>query len=255
MMDKNGFVLTKEAIARRDLFGDSKKPHIRPFSMEDLWIFWAAYCEGSFPQLPSELSKEVFYRWMLDVLAKYSSVWLVEDDNKRFRDGRGVVCFIAMTSDGWKHEPHIEFFKWATKENILRVNVRFFNWVRNNKHIGVCVVKCLEEARKIFDTVRKKYGLLTYVGKICGGNQNGDEFIFSTRGKFGFEGRTNGTGNAVRPDGAESAATDAATTPPDASTTTSDGTTTDATTSPSASSATSTAGDGATDSTTTSGTA
>lgn len=152
--------------------------------MDDLWVFWAAYREGSFKQLPAGIEKDAFYKWMLEVLSKYSYVLVIEDDNKAFKGKRGIIAFVAVTSNGWRIEPHVEVFKWATKLNVLRGNVRFFNWIRQNKEVGVCVVKSLKETANLFHHVRK-YGVLNFVGKIPGGDPlgRGDEHVFSIRGK------------------------------------------------------------------------
>jgi len=153
--------------------------------MDDLWVFWAAYCENSFPNLAAGLDKDTFYKWLLETLSKYEQVLVVEDDNRRFRTRRGVVCVIAIDVKGCRIEPHVDFFKWATTANMLRVNVRFFNWVRYNKQIGVCVVRSLKNTANLFHHV-KKYGVLNFVGKIPGGDPHGrgDEYVFSVRGKF-----------------------------------------------------------------------
>ena len=165
---------------RRTLFKKSK-PFIRQFEQSDMWILWAAYKEGSFPLMP-EMGKEEFYATIRARMGNYNALMLVEDECKKFRDGRGPVCIIGANTDGWKVEPHVEFFKWATKQNILRVNVRFFNWIRQNKEIGVCIVRSLESSANLFNHVRS-YGVLYYVGRIPGGDRRGDEFIYSIRGK------------------------------------------------------------------------
>jgi len=171
---------------KKRLFRKSK-PFIRPFSMDDLWVFWAAYKEGSF-DIPADMEKDAFYDRMLNDLSKYSSTLVVEDYNRRFKGKRGVICVISIDSAGTRIEPQVQFFKWATKSNILRANVRFFNWVRYSKQVGVCVVRCLRGTANLFHHV-KNYGVIYYVGKIVGGDPQGrgDEFIFSTRGKFGQE--------------------------------------------------------------------
>jgi hypothetical protein len=172
---------TGTVLKRRILFKKSK-PFIRRFELSDMWILWAAYKEGSFPVMPEGMEKEAFYTEIRQRLNSYHQLMLVEDDCKKFKDGRGPVCLIGARTDGWKIEPHVEFFKWASKQNILRVNVRFFNWIRQNKEIGVCIVRSLKHTTNLFHHVRE-YGVLNFVGKIPGGDSRGDEYIFSIRGK------------------------------------------------------------------------
>lgn len=174
-------IATGTVLKRRILFKKSK-PFIRPFEQKDMWILWAAYKEGSFPVMQQDLEKDIFFQEITKQLLSYHTLMLVDDDCKRFKEGRGPVCLIVSRTDGWKIEPHVEFFKWANKQNILRVNVRFFNWIRQNKEIGVCIVRSLKNTVNLFHHVRE-YGVLNFVGKIPGGDRRGDEYLFSIRGK------------------------------------------------------------------------
>lgn len=171
-------------IKRRRLFKKSK-PFIRPFEKADMWVLWAAYKEGSF-DLPPNMTKEVLYGHMMKALGGYTSLMLVEDFNKRFKDQRGAVCLITVMSDGWKMEPFAHWFSWATKLNILRANVRFLKWIMHSKEVGVCVFQATEQTVNLYMHVRR-YGVLNYVGKIPGGARNGNLYAFSIRGKL--EGR------------------------------------------------------------------
>lgn len=168
-------------LKRRILFKKSK-PFIRPFETSDMWILWAAYKEGSFKDIKTDMSRDEFYEFIRNALSSFQTLFLVDDACKKFKEKRGPVCFIAARTDGWRIEPHVEFFSWANKQNILRVNVRFFNWIRQNKDVGVCIVRSLKNTANLFHHVRE-YGVLNFVGKIPGGDKRGDEYIFSIRGK------------------------------------------------------------------------
>jgi len=170
---------------KKKLLFKHSKPLVRPFTDADLWVFWAAYKEGSFDGVPTDIDKETFYANTLESMKNYASILVIEDNNKRFKNGRGVVCFVTIKQEGCRIEPHVEFFKWATTKNILRSTVRFFNWIRYNRQIGACVVRCLSDTVNLFHRA-KYYGVLFYVGKIVGGSPSGDgdEYIFSTKGKF-----------------------------------------------------------------------
>jgi hypothetical protein len=160
---------------------------IRPFTIDDLWVFWAAYCENSFPVIPAGRSREEVDLLVLEYLAKNDSNLLIEDSNRRFKSGRGPVGVIMVHRDGTVIEPTAVFFKWATALNCLRAGVRFFMWIGYNRQTSACVVKCYDNAVNLLHRV-KDYGVLLYVGKIRGGNPNGkgDQYVFSTRGKFGI---------------------------------------------------------------------
>lgn len=182
----NGINLgTSEVVLKRRRLFRKSKPFIRPFEKADMWVLWAAYKEGSF-DLPPNMTKEVLYAHMMKALGGYSSLMLVEDYNKRFKDQRGAVCLITVMSDGWKMEPYAHWFSWATKLNILRANVRFLKWIMHSKEVGVCVFQATEKTVNLYMHVRR-YGVLNYVGKIPGGTRYGNSYEFSLRGKL--EGR------------------------------------------------------------------
>ena len=79
---------TSETYRKRKTLFRKSKPFIRPFSMDDLWVFWAGYKEGSFPALQPDLSKEDFYAWLLGAMGKHNKVLVVEDGNKMFKAKR-----------------------------------------------------------------------------------------------------------------------------------------------------------------------
>jgi hypothetical protein len=116
-------------------------------------------------------------------MSGYGGNLLIEDYNPRFKDKRGAIGLVSIRSEGSRIEPTAVFFKWATKSNVLRASVRFFNWVRYRKEVGVCVVTCLKGGANLLHHV-KGYGVLHYVGKIVGGDPRGggNEYLFSVQG-------------------------------------------------------------------------
>jgi len=196
-------------LRKRKILFRKSKPFIRPLSVDDLWVFWAAYKEGSFENAPTDLGKEDFYSWALEALKLHTSTLVVEDMNARFKNRRGLVCFISLDVVGSRIEPTFKFFKWATKANLLRASVQFFNWIRYNKQVGVCVAKSLKGTSTLFHHV-KRYGVLNFIGRIPGGDPlgRGDEYIFSVKG--GYRRRANGAvsaSNSVSPDASGSGST------------------------------------------------
>lgn len=182
-------LIIPETVRRRKRLFRKSKPLIRPLTEADLWVLWAAYNEGSFTKFEAGLDKDNFIQQMLASLVTNSSTLLVEDDNKRFKTHRGPVCLIEVKTDDRRIEPKFTYFQWATKINVLRTSVRFFNWVRYNRLVAVCVVRCLADMSNLYHHVRK-YGVLNFVGKIPGGDPHGrgDEHLFSIRGKWGVDG-------------------------------------------------------------------
>lgn len=144
------------------------------------WL-WAAYKAGSF-KIPLDLDQQTFANEIKRRLGAENFV--VDDDNGKFKSGRGPVALICVAGDGWRYEPVIIFFKWATKRNMLRVSVSFFHKSSLSSKVGVCVVRW---GKSVLLDHLKKYGVLFPRGKIPMGTQNGDEHIYSVLGRKGSE--------------------------------------------------------------------
>ena len=174
---------------RSRLLGKSK-PNMRPAILvredgygEDMGVLWAAYRAGSFPLIDQNLDMAAFAKLMIATAATLHEMAIVEDDCKTYPSGRGPVAVIGIRSDGWKHEPHIDYFKWATPRIILRVSVQFFQMARHSREVGVCVVRSLKATSNLFLRISKDYGVLNFVGRIPHGTPRGDEWVFSTMGR------------------------------------------------------------------------
>lgn len=170
----------------------SSKPFIRPAMLvqeggfgDDMGILWAAYKAGSFPLINSGMEMPDFAKAMIAIALTLHEMAIVEDDNKSFQSGRGPVAIIGIRSDGWRHEPHVDYFKWATKRNILRVTIQFLQMARYSKEVGVLIVRSLKDTSGLFMRAAKDYGVLNFVGRVPHGTPRGDEYLFSTMGKKG----------------------------------------------------------------------
>ena len=181
--------------ARERLFRTSK-PYIRPISIlkedghfgHDMGVLWAAYLKGSFQNL-GELTQEVFAEKVIEYLQKFDFAWMCEDVNAKFRDGRGPVGLIVGRFDGWALEPHWMPFAWASARNRLRTAVSFFQMARYEKGVGVLTVYSGEENVTFFHKLKRRYGVLYYIGKFPRGDHGEDRYIFYARGKDFFKGR------------------------------------------------------------------
>ena len=146
-------------------------------------ILWAAYKAGSFPMIAQELEMGDFAKAIIAIAITQHEMAVVEDDSKTYQSGRGPVAIIGIRSDGWRHEPHVDYFKWATKRNILRVTIQFLQMARYSKEVGVVMVHSPKETSNLFMRAAKDYGVLNFVGRVPHGTPRGDEYIFSTIGK------------------------------------------------------------------------
>lgn len=177
----------KANVAR--LFRKSK-PLIRPARLfseagygDDMAILWAAYALGSFPLLENQaMTPDQFGQAIAALCTGMTEALMVEDDNARYASGRGPVAFIGVRADGWRYEPHVDYFRWATRRNILRTTVGFLRFMRYHKQVGVCIVRCLDPHVALFRRATA-YTLLNYLGRIVNGTPRGDEHVFTVAGK------------------------------------------------------------------------
>ncbi len=167
-----------------------KRPNVRPLEIlndggysKDIKILWVGHRHSPFLGLPTDIPQDQF---VMEVLksANQAEFYVVDDDNNEY-DGRGIIALIAVKNDGWKVEPHVEFFPWATNRNVLRTCVAFFQMIRNSRKVGVCVIKSLRGSVNLFNHCIKYFppGVLWKVGKIPNGDQRGDEYLYSIKGR------------------------------------------------------------------------
>ena len=165
---------------RKRLFRKSK-PFVRPFDKGDLGVLWAAYQHGGFA-IKAGLSQDEFTAEMAKLLSPFPLLWVVEDDSRQFKKGRGQIALVGLRSDGWTFEPHAFVFPWARRGNVLRATVNFFHMMWSKKEVGVCLVRCGQEQAGFLNHM-KKYGVLYQRGRIPMGSPKGDVWIFSINGK------------------------------------------------------------------------
>ena len=128
----------------------------------DMAILWAAHKAGTFGL--GEIEQDKFADVMLEIIAQYDSAWVVDDRNDVYPAGRGPVAVILVKSDGFIIRPIVDYFKWATRRNMLRATVAFFNWVRYSKDVSLCVFSALAEDKNLFWKMRDYGIMVTYVG-------------------------------------------------------------------------------------------
>ena len=173
---------------RRDRLFKSGRPHIRPLEVydgdkyhQDLALLWVAYQKNPFQWLDKGLNQNQFAK-AVEEIYRSEDLMVSEDNNRQFKDKKGVVALFSIRTDGWKYEPHVQFMPWATKKNILKATVAFLQYVRYSKKVGCIVVYSLENSLPLFDKCCE-YGVLHRVGPIPNGDPRGDEWVFTIRGK------------------------------------------------------------------------
>jgi hypothetical protein len=145
----------------------------------DIAICWVAHSKEPFFAI-SATDQDGFAVELAGV-TKTATLLMAEDSNPYYESGEGPVALVSVHTDGWKVEPHCEFFPWATAKNKLRVFVAFFQMARYKK-IGACVASSLDDSKPLFDKT-SSYGVLHFVGKIPNGDPRGDLYLYSVRGK------------------------------------------------------------------------
>jgi len=170
----------QQSLARKRLF-KSGKPRLRLIERSDLWILWAGYDLGAFEVLPRGLSKQDFAEQINKLLLVFHSTWLIEDDTKWFKSGRGPIGLMTISTNSWRVDPLFQFFRWATPKSILKAYVMVMQKIRHDKSVGICEVRVPEKYKHIPRHMRT-YGPLMYVGKIPGGLPDGDIWLHCLRG-------------------------------------------------------------------------
>lgn len=163
------------------------RPIIRPLGFieggeysKDIKILWVAHTQKPWAFMPKGVTQEEFIARIVE-LSEHAGLCIADDVNASYKDGKGPVAIFWIFDNGWKAEPHAEYFPWSTTRNILRVTVSFLHMMKYKK-IGVCVVLALKSSVPLFDKC-VEYGVLFRSGMIAGGDPRGDEYIYSIRGK------------------------------------------------------------------------
>lgn len=176
---------------RRERLFERTNPRVRPLEFaKDAWVLYAAYDLASFPALKPDANKpgvfkghEEFFEYFKRFAAGKSRLLVVEEDHKYFRDKRGPVALVSVDNYGWRIEPQIDFFHWATPRERLAAAVCVLNVIRYSKEVGACVVRVGEKDEGFCQHLRDQYGLLQFVGKVDYGRPDGDEFQYCVRMK------------------------------------------------------------------------
>lgn len=143
----------------------------RPLN-NDQELLWEAYLDKSF-KMPDGLSKIAFLS-IFDKILRSKSEWIIIE-NKR------PIALIGASFDGWRYEPHVEFFAWATNREILTSLCEYLSKLSKLDTVGVAVVRALPSSKNLFDHVCKR-GLLKYIGCMPKGDYRGHEHIYAVEG-------------------------------------------------------------------------
>jgi len=175
---------TSKPKAARDRLFRHGRPNIRPLDIndnglvgKDMAILWAA--REAFTL--EESDQEEFTRVFLDYLGQFYAVWIVDDKNYHYPDGFGATGLIVSTFNGWSLTPKFIAFPWATDKNRLKAVVAFMQMARYEKGIGM--LNLSTTAPGFFQHIRKRYGVMYYVGKVPRGERGTDAYLFYGRGK------------------------------------------------------------------------
>lgn len=179
----------KDFRQRRERLYKRTNPRVRPFDFaRDAWVMWGAYDLGSFRALPKGLNQEQFFALVQKFGSEKSSLLMIDEDHKFFREKRGPVALVSIDNYGWRVEPQFDFFFWATKRHRLAAAVSFFQMVRYAKEVGVCVLRVAEKDAG-FCKHLYKYDLLRPYGEIPNASPLGKDYLFGVTGRRKLEQR------------------------------------------------------------------
>ena len=156
------------------------RPVFRPLVAADWPVICVAYDRGAF-DLPADLLpevvKEAVHSW-----ERTHRLLIAEDKNTNFRSGRGPVALVKIRFDGWKSEPELIKFPWATKTNVVRGMVTFLLDMKRSKDMGVCLIACQESSAK-FLLRMADLKLLFRCGYVPNGYCDSPMWMFNVSGR------------------------------------------------------------------------
>jgi hypothetical protein len=170
---------------RRRLFKRGK-PWIRPFQLmdgndysKDLKTLWVAHSHDPFEEIDKDISQQEF----INIISSSTGndYYIADDFNVEYED-KGPVAIISVINNDWTIEPHVRYFPWATKRNVLGVTVSFLQMIKWSKRIGVCIVHAKQDYINLFDQC-VKYGVLLKLGRMLRGRFDGDDYIYYIPGR------------------------------------------------------------------------
>lgn len=154
---------------------------MRQYQQTDNGFLWTAYLHGSF-DIPKGLTQETFLPEIAKRFGSFNLLWIIEDDSRQFRSGRGQIALVGIQTDGWTYVPKFHFFRWATPRNVLRACVAFFHMMRSKADVGAVKLEVVRKDVKLLKLM-ESYGVLFIRGRIPRGSPDGDLWIFSINGK------------------------------------------------------------------------
>ena len=173
---------------RRDILFKKSRPFLRPLEIlngegysQDLKTLYVAHKHKPFLGLPEGIEPTDF----MAALEQWSSQvpFLVSEDMSPAFEQGGIVAIGTMAFDGWKLEPHVEFMPWASARNKLTTAVAFFQKLRYDSDVGICIIHA--RGQTLFDHAARYFppGFIRKVGKIPHGFPDEDDYLYSVRGK------------------------------------------------------------------------
>ncbi len=162
---------------RRQRLFRTGKPMVRDVIYQDLAWLWTAARKNGSDLTPEEFS-DAYEPW----LASFEKMSMLEDFNTEFEDRTGPVGLVVAHFDGWVLEPHVNWFPWVTKRNILRCSVAYLAVVAYSRKIGVIRIHSDTDTSAYFERL-SEYLPIARCGHIPHGRPNGEDIIFAMKGK------------------------------------------------------------------------
>lgn len=152
--------------------------NFRPYEKSDFDSVWQAFDSGNWHiGKLGKIGKLEFSVYFSRLCERYTEVTVVENEK--------LLALVFATFNGWRYEPHVEVFAWASKKEILSGFIDYFKSLSKQDKIGVIVVKSLESSKNLFDHVCRR-NVLSYVGQIPKGDYRGTEYIYTATGNAEF---------------------------------------------------------------------
>ena len=137
------------------------------------WL-WAAYQKGGIELVPRDLDMRQFEAAAYGYLEGFSEQFIVES--------KMPVGVIATLTDGYRFEPHTDWFPWATPRNILEGSVKFLSNERKDR-VGIIYMHDTEKNKTFLNQIAR-YGIIRRVGTVKNFFAPGDDAVFFQTQEF-----------------------------------------------------------------------
>lgn len=136
-------------------------------------VLWESYQNGGFPAYSRGMSEIDFIHALKDDMSQYTGFWMILSSTT-------PIAFGFSKYDGWAIEPHVEFFPGTPLRTIVVAYRLFFAEILKDVNIQVCLIRCYEGNKKMFDKFVKD-GLMQFLRTVQYSSQTEYQYVIAKK--------------------------------------------------------------------------